>query len=253
MLLTGSFDHYGNWHPFSKQATNQDKTSTTPAQPTGSQKMEENKPTSTASAPCGSTSIADQENRIAIRGQLINNLHNFAKELRCPNPWSWAQEWASTCIGPSWKNWGMPSGNLTQTGLKASAELTDSVRIQPARETERVSSAPQEPTGEKTEKNDSYSLARLDSYRRQILDAYWAAPPWSKREALKEILARDRAIAEQVGIYVASPSSPKSSTPTPMPSSKISLQDALKSAGYDVQETFQNHNGTLLLVLRLSA
>ena len=92
--------------------TNWGKLFTTPAQPTGRLEMEENKSTSTASAPSGSTSTADQENRTKILNRLMGTLHSFAQFYGCPNPWSWAQAWASTCIGPSWKNWGMPSGNL---------------------------------------------------------------------------------------------------------------------------------------------
>ena len=135
--------------------------------------MEENKPTSTASAPSGSTSTADQENRTQIRTMLLGHLRSFAKEQGCPNPWSWAQAWASTVIGPSWKNWDMPSGNPLQTGLNKLVENTGSRPILAEQRMQQASSAPPAPTGEKTEEKGSYRSESSSNIRSRILESFY--------------------------------------------------------------------------------
>ena len=182
---------YMSFAAYLKLTTDQAKMFITHAQLMETQTMEENKSTSTGSAPFGSTSTADQENRTQIRGELTNNLHIFAHGRGCPNPWSWAAAWASMCIGPSWKNWDMPSGNSTLTVSSPFVANMDSLRTHPGLGMQPPSSEPPAPTGEKTEKNDLSSAAFSGSFRRQILDAYWAAPAWSRQAALEDIKNRD--------------------------------------------------------------
>ena len=239
---------YKDFVEFLHRTIDQDLTSTTPAQPTGRENMEESKSTSTASAPSGSTSTVDQENLMRLHSKLMDQLFSFAVKWCCPHPWSWAAEWASTCIGPSWKNWDMPSGGLTPTGSKPYACCTGCGRMVAELPTPPASSAPPALTGEKMAETSSSSAALSDSYRRQILDAYWNAPLRARVDALKEIRHRDAWNWGRAAPAETPP--PASSTTTPTPPLDGSVKSAYRFKPSTVLEISASLDGTLLVEWR---
>ena len=226
---------------------------TTPAQPTGRLEMEENKPTSTASAPSGSTSTADQENHTQIRGMLLGPLFSFAVKWGCPNPWSWAQAWASTVIGPSWKNWDIPSGNPLQTGLNKLVENTGSRPILAEQRMQQASSAPPAPTGEKTEEK-GWSRSEISlNIRSRILESFYKMTEEDQTYVLNRIVLAEKAAASNLFAAPAGTSAPASGEISPIPPSAPSVIGAYKFKPSTVLEILPNQNGTLTLVLRPAA
>ena len=244
---------------------------TTPAQPTGRLEMEENKPTSTASAPSGSTSTADQENRTRTLLELTNFLFSFAKGRNCPNPWSWAQAWAFTVIGPSWKNWDMPSGNPLQTGLNKLVAEWDYRQTLPEQRMQQASSEPPAPTGEKTEEKGSYRSESSSNIRSRILESFYKMTDDDQTYVLTRITSMSnlfgrydevtkKAAASNLRYafpqYFAAPaetSAPASEEISQIPPSAPLVIGAYKFKPSTVLEILPNQNGTLTLVLRPAA
>ena len=244
---------------------------TTPAQPTGRLEMEENKPTSTASAPSGSTSTADQENLIQTRERLSLHLHDFAYRRCCPNPSSWAQAWASTVIGPSWKNWDMPSGNPLQTGLNKLVAEWDYRQTLPEQRMQQASSEPPAPTGEKTEEKGSYRSESSSNIRSRILESFYKMTDDDQTYVLTRITSMSnlfgrydevtkKAAASNLRYafpqYFAAPaetSAPASEEISQIPPSAPLVIGAYKFKPSTVLEILPNQNGTLTLVLRPAA
>ena len=248
-----------------------DTPSTTPVRPTGRLGMEENKPTSTASEPCGSISTADQENRTRIYHQLTQHLCSFADKWGCPNPWSWAQAWASTVIGPSWKNWGMPSGNPLQTGLNKLVENTGSRPILAELPMQQASSAPPAPTGEKTGEKGSYRSESSSNIRSRILESFYKMTEEDQTYVLTRITSMSNLFGRYDEVmkiaaasnlryafprYFAAPigtSALASEEISPIVPSAPSVIGAYKFKPSTVLEILPNQNGTLTLVLRPAA
>ena len=253
------------------QATLRETPSTTPARPTGRLEMEENKPTSTASAPSGSTSTADQENLIQTRERLSLHLHDFAYRRCCPNPSSWAQAWASTVIGPSWKNWDMPSGNPLQTGLNKLVENACCMQTLPEQRMQQASSAPPAPTGEKTGEKGSYRSESSSNIRSRILESFYKMTDDDQTYVLTRITSMSnlfgrydevtkKAAASNLRYafpqYFAAPaetSAPASEEISQIPPSAPLVIGAYKFKPSTVLEILPNQNGTLTLVLRSAA
>lgn len=225
-----------------------DTPSTTPARPTGRLEMEENKPTSTASAPSGSTSTADQENRTHTRSMLLGHLQRFAAAYNCPNPWSWAQAWASTVIGPSWKNWDMPSGDPLQTGLNKLVENTGSRPILAELPMQQASSAPPAPTGEKTEEKGSSKPESFEDGLSNFLGVFYRAN-YAQKECAKYELNH----VFPDWFAPAGTSVPASGEISQIPPSAPLVIGAYKFKPSTVLEILPNQNGTLTLVLRPAA
>ena len=244
----GFYDPWGNFYPSYRQKIYRGKTSTTPAQPTGRSEMEESKPTSTASGLCGSISTADQESRTKMRVTLFERLQNFAEKCDCPNPWSWAQAWASTVIGPSWKNWDMPSGNPSQTGLNKLVENTGSRPILAEQRMQQASSAPPAPTGEKTEEKGSSKPESFEDGLSNFLGVFYRAN-YAQRERAKYEL--NRVLPDWLA--PAGTSAPASEEISPIVPSAPSVIGAYKFKPSTVLEILPNQNGTLTLVLRPAA
>ena len=254
-----------------RNSIEKDTPSTTPARPTGRLEMEENKPTSTASAPSGSTSTADQENRTQIRTMLLGHVAQFCRKWGCPNPWSWAQAWASTVIGPSWKNWDMPSGNPLQTGLNKLVENTGSRPILAELPMQQASSAPPAPTGEKTEEKGWSRSESSSNIRSRILESFYKMTEEDQTYVLTRITSMSNLFGRYDEVtkiaaasnlryafpqYFAAPaetSAPASGEISPIPPSAPSVIGAYKFKPSTVLEILPNQNGTLTLVLRPAA
>ena len=204
--------------------------------------------TSTASAPSGSISTADQENLIQTRERLSLNLHDFAYKHGCPNPSSWAQAWASTCIGPSWKNWDMPSGNPLQTGLNKLVENTGSRPILAAQPMPPAFSAPPAPTGEKTEEKGSSKPESFEDGLSNFLGVFYRAN-YAQKECAKYELNH----VFPDWFAPAGTSAPASGEISPIVPSAPSVIGAYKFKPSTVLEILPNQNGTLTLVLRPAA
>jgi len=197
----------------------------------------------------GSTSTAGRENCMHLRGMLTVRLGTFAGESGCPNPLSWAQAWASTCIGPSWKNWDMPSGNLTRTDLNAYAEKVVSMSTAREQPTPRPSSEPPALTGEKTEKKGWSSAANSEDIRSEIYDLFYSLPTIQRQFTAMHL---KRLYPE----YFAAPAETLRETSAETflkRGSELSVPNVYKLPASTSLEILASPNGTLTLLLRPSA
>ena len=210
--------------------------------------MEENKPTSTASAPSGSISTADQENRTQIRTMLLGHLHSFAVKMGLPEPVVVGSGMGLHVIGPSWKNWDMPSGNPLQTGLNKLVENTGSRPILAEQRMQQASSAPPAPTGEKMEEKGSSKPESFEDGLSNFLDVFYRAN-YAQKECAKYELNH----VFPDWFAPAGTSAPASEEISPIPPSAPSVIGAYKFKPSTVLEILPNQNGTLTLVLRPAA